>query len=96
MQTDYIDLITIDELCELLMIGRTTAYNLLRSKELKAFKNSHYVEQDFFIPYEGDMAFMQRGLVKRVVSGTTRTFKIEEVDKSAQDEAAATDGGEQA
>ena len=38
MQTEYIDLITIDELCDLLMIGRTTAYNLLRSKELKAFK----------------------------------------------------------
>ena len=38
MQTDYIDLITIDELCDLLMIGRTTAYNLLRSGELKAFK----------------------------------------------------------
>ena len=38
MQTDYIDLITIDELCDLLMIGRTTAYNLLRSRELKAFK----------------------------------------------------------
>ena len=38
MQTDYIDLITIDELCDLLMVGRTTAYNLLRSKELKAFK----------------------------------------------------------
>lgn len=38
MQTDYIDLITIDEVCDLLMIGRTTAYNLLRSKELKAFK----------------------------------------------------------
>lgn len=38
MQTEYIDLITIDELCELLMIGRTTAYNLLRSGEVKAFK----------------------------------------------------------
>ncbi|MBE7060269.1 MAG: helix-turn-helix domain-containing protein [Ruminococcaceae bacterium] len=38
MQTEYIDLITIDELCELLMIGRTTAYRLLRSKGLKAFK----------------------------------------------------------
>ena len=38
MQTDYIDLITIDELCDLLMIGRTTAYNLLRSGEIKAFK----------------------------------------------------------
>ncbi|MCH5160741.1 MAG: hypothetical protein J1G04_01805 [Clostridiales bacterium] len=59
-------------------------------KELKVYKNSHYEAQDFFIPYEGDMAFMQRGLVKRIVSGTTRTFKIEEVDKTAQAEAAAT------
>lgn len=38
MQTEYIDLITIDELCELLMIGRTTAYHLLQYGELKAFK----------------------------------------------------------
>lgn len=38
MQTKYIDMITIDELCELLMIGRTTAYKLLQSGELKAFK----------------------------------------------------------
>ena len=38
MQSEYIELITIDELCELLMIGRTTAYKLLQSRELKAFK----------------------------------------------------------
>ena len=38
MQTEYVDLITIDELCSLLMIGRTTAYKLLRSGDLKAFK----------------------------------------------------------
>ncbi len=38
MQTEYIDLITIDELCDLLMIGRTIAYKLLQSGELKAFK----------------------------------------------------------
>lgn len=38
MQTEYIDMITIDELCDLLMIGRTTAYKLLQSRELKAFK----------------------------------------------------------
>ena len=64
-------------------------------KELKIYKDSHYVEEDFFIPYEGDMAFMQRGLVKRIVSGTTRTFKIEEVDDQ-QNEAAATDNGGEA
>lgn len=49
-------------------------------KELKAFKNPGYHAQDFFVPYEGDMSLMQRGLVKRVVSTSTRTFKIEEVD----------------
>ncbi|HCB96130.1 MAG: helix-turn-helix domain-containing protein [Monoglobaceae bacterium] len=38
MQESYVELITIDELCELLMIGRSTAYNLLRSNEIKAFK----------------------------------------------------------
>lgn len=38
MQENYVELITIDELCELLMIGRTTAYSLLRSKEISAFK----------------------------------------------------------
>ena len=38
MQENYAELITIDELCELLMIGRTTAYKLLRSKEINAFK----------------------------------------------------------
>lgn len=38
MQSEYIELITIDELCDLLMIGRTTAYKLLQSGELKAFK----------------------------------------------------------
>ncbi|MCH5165312.1 MAG: hypothetical protein J1G01_02810 [Clostridiales bacterium] len=62
-------------------------------KELKVFKNPRYEAQDFFVPYEGDMAFMQRGLVKRVVSGTTRTFKVEEVDPSVRQEAAATNGG---
>lgn len=32
------ELITFDELCETLMIGRNTAYNLLRDGRLKAFK----------------------------------------------------------
>ena len=57
-------------------------------KELKVYKDSHFEAQDYFVPYEGDMALMQRGLVKRVVTGSTRTFKIEEVEN----EAAATNG----
>ncbi len=38
MQPDNAELITIDEMCEMLMIGRTTAYKLLRSGTLKVFK----------------------------------------------------------
>lgn len=60
-------------------------------KELKVFKNPRYEAQDFFVPYEGDMALMQRGLVKRVVSGSTKTFKVEEVDVDAMIEAATTE-----
>ncbi|MCH5158991.1 MAG: hypothetical protein J1F33_07335 [Clostridiales bacterium] len=59
-------------------------------KELKAYKDPHYELKDFFMPYEGDMSLMQRGLVKRVVSGTaTRTtLRIEEVDRAEQEAAA--------
>lgn len=32
------DLITIDELCDILSIGRNAAYKLLNSKEIKAFR----------------------------------------------------------
>ena len=38
MQSEYVELLTINELCDLLMIGRTTAYKLLQSHELNAFK----------------------------------------------------------
>lgn len=34
----YNDLLTIDELCEALMIGRNTAYRLLNTKSLPAFR----------------------------------------------------------
>lgn len=37
-QKDYNDMVTIDELCEMLAIGRNTAYSLLKSSEIKAFK----------------------------------------------------------
>ena len=60
-------------------------------RELKVYKDPHYEAQDYFLPYEGDMALMQRGLVKRVVSGGTKTFKVEEVDVDAMIEAAASD-----
>ena len=63
-------------------------------QEINYAKDPLYVSKDFFLPYEGDMSLIKRGLVKRVVSGSTRTFKIEEVDASESeenDEAAASD-----
>ena len=32
------DLVTIDELCEILSIGRNAAYTLLKDKKIKAFR----------------------------------------------------------
>ncbi|MDE6293713.1 MAG: hypothetical protein K2L88_03725, partial [Clostridiales bacterium] len=65
-------------------------------KEISVYKNPRYEAQDFFVPYEGDMALMQRGLVKRIVTGATKTFKIEEVnvDELLNDAAAAIDKAE--
>ncbi len=37
MFEEYRDIITIEELCEMLRIGRNTAYTLLRSGKIKAF-----------------------------------------------------------
>ncbi len=34
----YEDLITIEELCEILSIGKNTAYRLLNTKEISAFR----------------------------------------------------------
>lgn len=38
MHTDPTDLISIDELCEILSIGHNMAYRLLNSKQIKAFR----------------------------------------------------------
>lgn len=35
---DYSELISIDELCKALMVGKSTAYSLLRNGSIKAFK----------------------------------------------------------
>ena len=63
--------------------------------ELKTGKNPKYQEEDFYMPYEGDMSLMLRGLVKRVVTGSKRVFKVEEVNAEqaapqAQENAAET------
>lgn len=38
MFNEYGDLLDVDELCELLSIGRNLAYQLLNEKEVKAFR----------------------------------------------------------
>ena len=38
MENEYTDLITVDELCEELMIGRNAAYSLLASNQIKGFR----------------------------------------------------------
>ena len=37
-QNSYEDMVTIDKLCEMLAIGRNTAYSLLKTGAVKAFK----------------------------------------------------------
>ena len=38
MFTEENDILTIEELCDILMIGRGTAYDLLQEKKIKAFR----------------------------------------------------------
>ena len=38
MYNDKIDLVTIDEFCKILMVGKNTAYSLLKSGAIKSFK----------------------------------------------------------
>ena len=40
MFNDYHDILTVEELCELLCIGKNTAYILLGSGQIKAFKQN--------------------------------------------------------
>ena len=39
MFEDYNDMVTVEELCYMLRIGRNKAYNLLRSGRIKAFRD---------------------------------------------------------
>ena len=39
MFMDYSDMLSVDELCSMLRIGRNKAYLMLKNKEISAFKN---------------------------------------------------------
>jgi len=39
MFDEYDDIITVDELCEMLKIGKNNAYKIIQSGKIKCFKN---------------------------------------------------------
>lgn len=52
-------------------------------RELGVRKDPAFEAQDYFLPYEGTMGLMERGLVKRIVTESTRVFEIREVEEAA-------------
>lgn len=62
-------------------------------KELAIRKDPNFEPQDYYVAYEGTMGLMQKGLIKRVVTNSSRTFEVREVSE-AQAEAAAAQSDE--
>lgn len=54
MQNHYDEVMTLEELCEYLKIGRNNAYSLLRSGTIKAVR----IGRIWRIPYESVQAFL--------------------------------------
>ena len=55
-ENTYNDMISLDDLCEMLTIGKNTAYQLLRTKQIKAFK----IGRIWKIPRESVSEYIQR------------------------------------
>jgi excisionase family DNA binding protein len=55
MFEQYNDLVTVEELCEMLFIGKNAAYKLLSSKQLKAFRYNRVWK----IPKQGVIEYIQ-------------------------------------
>ncbi len=55
MDNTSTELLTLEELCETLMIGRSTAYKLLHSGELKAFR----IGRIWKIPKDGVIEYLK-------------------------------------
>lgn len=55
MNNYTVELFTLDELCEILMIGRNTAYKLLHSGDLGAFR----IGKVWKIPKSGVIEYLQ-------------------------------------
>ncbi|MDE5562748.1 MAG: signal peptidase I [Clostridiales bacterium] len=55
-------------------------------------KNPEYKAEDYYVPSDGTIGLMQRGLVKRVVTETKKVYRIEEISEKR---ALAEQNGEQ-
>lgn len=55
MQNTEMSLITLEELCDILMIGRSTAYQLMKSGSLGAFR----IGRIWKIPKAGVLEYLQ-------------------------------------
>ena len=49
----YNDILTVDDMCDILHMGRNSIYNLLQSKEIpnKKIKNKYIIPKDNLIEY---------------------------------------------
>lgn len=55
MFNEYNDMVTVDELCEMLRIGRNKAYELLRSGKVKGFHDGRL----WMIPKEAVISYIR-------------------------------------
>ncbi|OUO47989.1 helix-turn-helix domain-containing protein [Megasphaera sp. An286] len=55
------DIITVDEMCEILMIGKNMAYRLLNSGEIRCFK----ISREWKIPRKSVYEYIQRQCSKK-------------------------------
>lgn len=56
MFNEYCDIVTVEELCEMLRIGRNKAYELLRTGQIKAFQSGRL----WIIPKEAVVEFVRK------------------------------------
>lgn len=54
-------------------------------KGLGVEKNADYEEKDFYLPYEGIVSLMQKGLIKRNVTSVEKTYRLVEVDEKGEE-----------
>lgn len=60
MFNDYNDMLTIDEVCEMLRIGRTKAYSMLRANRIQGFKDGRL----WMIPKNSVIEYIQNSRSK--------------------------------